>query len=99
MQKESVWFLWHLCPVDLKDKKPAEERRASVPIADLMKDICEITEVKMLRLHEPVRGPRGNQERRFAVWALHRSTYLTYRQIGELLKMTPQHVARDIPSE
>jgi hypothetical protein len=96
MRKESGWFLWHLCPVELKGTKPEEEVQGGVPIAFIMKDICEITGVEPARLHEPVRGPRGNPERRFAVWALQRITYLTYRQMGELLEMTPQHVARDI---
>jgi REP element-mobilizing transposase RayT len=96
MRKESGWFLWHLCPVDLKEKTQAAEAGDGVSITDLLNDICEITRVEMSRLHEPVRGPRGNPERRFAVWALQRSTYLTYRQIGELLEMTAQHVARDI---
>jgi len=96
MRKESGWFVRHLCPTDLKKKKPKEKSREGIPIGDLLKDICDITGVERSRLHESVRGPGGNPERRFAVWALQCSTYLTYRQIGELLEMTAQHVARDI---
>ncbi len=96
MQKESGWFLWHLCPVDLKEKTQVEEAHGGVSIADLLSDICEITGVEMSRLREPIRGPRGNPERRFAVWALQWGTHLTYREIGELLEMTAQRVARDI---
>ena len=89
------WFLWHLCPVDMK---PSAEKSAprGIPIKNFMKDICEITGVRMTRMKESIRGPGGNPERRFAVWALHRSTYLTYREIGDQLDMTVQHVARDV---
>jgi len=47
-------------------------------------------------LKQSVRGPGGNPERRFAVWALETSTYLTHREIGEQLGMTYHHVAREV---
>ena len=68
MRMESGWFLWHLCSVDLKEKKTEQAEQGGVRIDDLMKDICDITGVEMSRLREPIRGPRGNPERRFAVW-------------------------------
>ncbi len=50
--------------------------------------------------HLLVRTPLGNLSDAMrhlgAVWALQRSTFLTYREIGDQLDMTLQHVARDV---
>ena len=62
----------------------------------LIKAICRVTGATRQRLMQSVRGPGGNPERRFAVWAMRRSTFLTHKQIAELLEMTPEHVARDV---
>ena len=63
---------------------------------DFIADICRISKVDASRLTKSIRGTGGDPERRFAVWAFRTSTHLTYRQIGEQLKMTPEHVARDV---
>jgi hypothetical protein len=70
--------------------------RTVVPVDELIGDICWITGVGESRMKESIRGPGGNPERRFAVWAFRTSTYMTYRQIGEHLGMTVQHIARDV---
>ena len=71
-------------------------KKSGVSIEKIIDDICQITGVQKSRLMESIRGPGGNPERRFAVWAMQTSTYLTYREIGEQLNMTVEHVARDI---
>jgi REP element-mobilizing transposase RayT len=58
--------------------------------------IREITGATMLELLRSERGPRANPERRFAVWALKRSTLLTHREIGTALGMSPQQAAQVI---
>ena len=77
---------------------PGQDKHARdvVSITELIKAICEITGASRRRLKESVRGPGGTPERRFAVWALERSTYLTHRQIGEQLAMTMHHIAREV---
>jgi len=88
------WFLWHLCPIDTELPKTSTDRDG-VTMDAFIGDICQITGANASRLKESIRGPEGNPERRFAVWAFRTSSYLTYRQIGEQLNMTVQHVARD----
>ena len=88
------WFRWHLCPVDV-ERKDTQNSRETVPIEKLIDDICQVTGVNRQRLKKSIMGSGGNPERRFAVWALQVSTYLTHRQIGEHLSMTVHHVARE----
>ena len=57
-------------------------------------DVAELAEVSTLHLLEPVRGRGGNAARRFAVWALRRSTDLTLAAIGVRLKMSLQSAAK-----
>ncbi|MDD5306148.1 MAG: transposase [Deltaproteobacteria bacterium] len=72
------------------------QRTRSVQASELLKEICEIAGVGRARLSARVRGPKGNPERRFAVWALARSTDLTQAAIGRLLGMSAMHVAQDL---
>ncbi len=55
--------------------------------------VLQITGTDLEQLLKVQHGRNANPPRRFAVWALHRSTELTYRQIGEHLKMSTQQVA------
>ena len=78
-------------------QRPVERKRlAKEDRQALVAAICEAVGVSPARLREGIRGARGNPERRFAVWALARSTPLTQREIGALLGMTASHVARDL---
>lgn len=97
IRQEDGWFMWHLCPVDIEQGEGEPDTMPiGIPIDEVLQDICDVTGVGMSRLTASIRGPGGNPERRFAVWALQNSTYLTYRQIGEQLGMTAEHVARDV---
>ena len=62
----------------------------------LLNAICRVTGASPERLTESIRGSRGNPERRFAVWAMKNSTFMTHRQIAALLQMTPDQVGKDI---
>ena len=64
-------------------------------VEELVEAICQITGATRERLKESVRGRGGNPERRFAVWALQTSTYMTHREVGGVLGMTLHHVARE----
>jgi hypothetical protein len=75
------WFQWHLCPVDLPHSD-SNANSSGVRIEEVIKDICDVTGVEVSRLKRGIRGPGGNPERRFAVWARQNSTYLMYREIG-----------------
>jgi len=55
--------------------------------------VFSITGAKLARLREKERGPRANPARRFAVWALKKSTLLTHNEIGALLGMSKHQVA------
>jgi REP element-mobilizing transposase RayT len=74
-----------------KENTPTVDERHA-----LLAKICDITGVSLPRLKKRILGPRGNPERRFAVWALARSTTLTQREIGALLGMSAAHVAKDL---
>jgi REP element-mobilizing transposase RayT len=74
-----------------KGKRPAQEDRRA-----LISAICKITGVTTTRLRQKIRGARGNPERRFAVWALSKSTTLTQGEIGALLEMSSANVAKDL---
>jgi putative transposase len=88
------WFRWHLCPVDVVRKETSDDRE-TVTVEELVEAICQITGATRERLKESVRGRGGNPERRFAVWALQTSTYMTHREVGGVLGMTLHHVARE----
>jgi REP element-mobilizing transposase RayT len=72
------------------------KRLAKEDQREMLAAICEVTGVAPARLRERIRGVRGNPERRFAVWALSRTTPLTQTEIGALLGMSAVHVARDL---
>ena len=76
-------------------EKKERQRRSKSPEA-LLARVCGITGISRLRLRQKIRGPKGNPERRFAVWALSESTTLTQREIGALLGITAAHVAKDL---
>ena len=55
--------------------------------------ICSLTGADEATLRKRVYGPRANPARRFAAWALSRSTRLTHREIGSLLDMSVSQVS------
>jgi REP element-mobilizing transposase RayT len=75
---------------------PRRKRMGRDDKAALVSAICEVTGVSPARLRQGIRGIYGNPERRFAVWALARTTLLTQGEIGALLGMSASHVARDL---
>lgn len=75
---------------------PRRRRMGRDDKAALVSAICEVTGVSPARLRQGIRGVYGNPERRFAVWALARTTLLTQGEIGALLGMSASHVARDL---
>lgn len=89
------WFQWHLCPVDMREEVIPEDEKG-ISEQSFIDAICQVTGASSTRLREHVRGPLGNPERRFAVWAFRTSTYCTYKEIGSCLDMTVEHVARDV---
>jgi hypothetical protein len=69
--------------------------------ASLIEDAItvEITPGRLLTekdLQKAISGRGGNRARRFAVWVLHRTTYLKHRDIGQTLNMSKYQVARII---
>ena len=56
--------------------------------------VCRITGASATDLRTPVRGPRANPARRFAVWAMREGATLPYSAIGSRLGMTTGHVAK-----
>jgi len=78
-------------------RRPEKRKRlAKEDQREMLTAICEVTGVGPARLRARIRGTRGNPERRFAVWALSRTTSLTQGEIGALLGMSAVHVARDL---
>jgi REP element-mobilizing transposase RayT len=75
---------------------PAQSQPDAVNVADLVAHIAGITGVSSRQLRKGVKGRVGNPARRFAVWALRKSTDLTQRQIGRVLRMSESHVSRDL---
>jgi putative transposase len=65
-------------------------------VEELLGRVCEITGVSRRRLRKKIRGPRGNPERRFAIWALSEATSLTQRELGALVGITAAHVSKDL---
>jgi REP element-mobilizing transposase RayT len=94
LRLDTGWFAWHLCPAD--PERPPKVPDDAVEVQVLLDDICQITGAPRDRLKQSIRGRGGNPERRFAAWALHRTTRMTHREIGRLLKMSAVHVAKDI---
>ena len=65
-----------------------------VDAVEALARVREITGATTSALRRSERGPRANPARRFAVWALRRSTLLTHREIGTALGMSPQQAAQ-----
>ena len=61
---------------------------------EALERVREITGATPPQLRRSERGPRANPARRFAVWALKRSTLLTHREIGTALGMSPEQAAQ-----
>ncbi|MCP4197599.1 MAG: hypothetical protein GY762_10670, partial [Proteobacteria bacterium] len=81
-----------------EDSSEQDKQHDKAPVLDvdtdtIVEDICKVTGVSLKELMVVSRGPRANPARRFAVWALKQSTFLTHREIGKLLNMTPIQVA------
>jgi hypothetical protein len=93
---DAGWFKWHLCPVDVVTREDGAEGQEEIAIDELLDRICQTCEVERGRLMMGVRGPKGNPERRFAVWALRRSTFMTQEEIAGVLGMTADHVAHSL---
>ncbi len=75
---------------------PRQKIPPDISASKLLEDIGEITGASYVRLQESIRGPKGNPERKFAVWALSTTTSLTHSAIGGLLAMTSAHVSKEI---
>jgi REP element-mobilizing transposase RayT len=75
------------------DLKPTPAREAADPERVLSR-ICAICNVSKPALRRVVRGPGGNPARRFATWALQRELDLSYVEVGHLLGMSSDNVAK-----
>ncbi|MBN2530587.1 MAG: transposase [Deltaproteobacteria bacterium] len=93
MRMDTGWFQWHLCAPH-RTQNTASISGSVLPLARLIKDICQITGVDEASLQEAVPGRGGNPARRFAVWALHNTTYLKHAEIGQTLGMSKYQVAK-----
>ncbi|MBN2495706.1 MAG: transposase [Deltaproteobacteria bacterium] len=78
-----------LRPARKAGRPPGKFERSSShrlrPADEVLADVLAITGVKRADLDKQIRGPRANPARRFAVWALNRSSELSQREIGALL--------------
>ncbi len=70
--------------------------KSEMTVARLLTEICDVTGASVSRLKESVRGPKGNPERRFAVWVMSKYGRMTQPEIGRTLAMSTVHVARDL---
>ena len=61
---------------------------------DVLKDVLELTGATMAGLRHHEMGPRANPARRFAVWALNRSSVLSQREVGKMLNVSYAQVTR-----
>jgi REP element-mobilizing transposase RayT len=76
-----------------KATRPGRTSRNQDP-ALVLRKICRITKTDKEQLRRSQHGPRANPARRFAIWALNRSTGLTNRQIGALLDVSYHQVSK-----
>jgi putative transposase len=74
--------------------EPGESRSRSASVEEILGRVCTFTGVERAQLEEPVRGRRGNQPRRFAIWALARETDLTHAAIATVFGMSTPHVSQ-----
>jgi REP element-mobilizing transposase RayT len=65
-----------------------------LPLAQAAKLVCEVTGTTLEDLRRRERGPGANSARRFAVWALNRTTTLNQSEIGDFLEMSTTQVAK-----
>lgn len=80
----------------LEEGQATADEDETVELPQLMQEICAITGVSRSRLQQSIRGPGGNPERRFAIWALSQSTYMTHSAIGKELGVATGHVSKDL---
>ena len=78
-------------PLPVFKLPPERENRFRKP-NDVIKDVCELTGKASEELLIAARGRGANPARRFAVWALRRSTTCTAREIAEILQMSTSQV-------
>ena len=68
-------------------------KRATLGAQAVLERVQSLTGASREQILSPARGPGANAARRFAVWALRRSTLLSQAEIGRTLGMTAPHVA------
>ena len=64
------------------------------PAADVLKEVLEISNATLDDLKRREIGPGANPARRFAIWALNRSSELTQREISHMLEVPYHQVTR-----
>jgi len=68
-------------------------KRATLGAQAVLERVESLTRASREQILSPARGPGANAARRFAVWALRRSTLLSQAEIGRTLGMSAPHVA------
>lgn len=87
-------------PDPLRPIPPISDQGAPplLPSADVLKSVCASTGASASDLRRADYGRGKNRARRFAAWALWRSSGLTHREIGQQLGMSAGQVAKVISS-
>ena len=80
--------------ISSEKKEPKTKHRLNRLPEDVLEDIQKMTGAKLRELRKTQMGPGANPARRFAIWALNRSTTLRQREIGKLLKVPYYQVGR-----
>ncbi len=74
-------------------KVEGPQRRGLIPPERVLARVRDITGASQEDLMCQELGPRANPARRFAIWALYRSSGLTHRELGEILDVPYGQVA------
>ena len=77
-----------------KRKAPRKAHHRLRPPNEVLEEVCELCQVDLSELMRVEMGPHANPARRFAIWALNRSSKGSQREIGELLKVRYAQVSR-----
>jgi hypothetical protein len=93
MNMKTGWIHWKASGQHFEE---IESHKPCVSMTVLIDDICKIAGATANELQRPRLGPGGNPARRFAVWALQRTTYLKHGEIGQSLDMSKYQVAKII---
>lgn len=64
------------------------------PTDEVLDQVLKLTGATMADLKRVEMGPRANPERRFAIWALSRSSALNQREVGKVLNVSYDQVTR-----